>query len=205
MWAPFNAGERGLTWEEMGAAAKVIYGGAAVTDPHSGYTDKALPAIWHGHRSILKDSISVCDRVFPRLFSRVTEDRLPRAGGMEGRYFEHYLLRSATGLNLSNEEIDQAAERVFNLERAIAIRNSGRSRGDDESVIPYFEMMDNWANPVLGQRHKADPTKFRKLMDEYYELRGWDQETGRPRRKALEKLGLGEVADELGGEGLLPR
>jgi len=204
MWAPFTSGERGLTWEELGAVAKALYGSAAVADPRSGYADKALPAVWHDHRSALKDSISLCDRVFPRLFSRVTADRLPRAGGMEGHYFEHCLLRSATGLELDNAEIDRAAERVFNLERAIHIRHNGRSRQDDETVIPYFELEENWVNPVLGERQKADPVKFRRLMDEYYELRGWDPKTGRPRRKVLESLGLKDVADELEGSGLLP-
>ena len=34
-------------------------------------------------------------------------------------------------------------------------------------------------------------------MDDYYTARGWDQETGVPRRRTLEALELQDVADEL--------
>jgi len=35
------------------------------------------------------------------------------------------------------------------------------------------------------------------MLDEYYDVRGWDKTTGRPTRKTLERLGLAGVADEL--------
>jgi len=41
------------------------------------------------------------------------------------------------------------------------------------------------------------------LLDEFYELRGWDKTTGRPTREKLEELGLKDVADELEKLGLL--
>ena len=34
-------------------------------------------------------------------------------------------------------------------------------------------------------------------LEEYYEARGWDPETGIPRRSTLEKMGLKYVADEM--------
>jgi len=34
-----------------------------------------------------------------------------------------------------------------------------------------------------------------KLMDEYYELRGWDVKTGLLKKKTLERLDLSEVTD----------
>jgi aldehyde:ferredoxin oxidoreductase len=37
----------------------------------------------------------------------------------------------------------------------------------------------------------------------YYELEGWDTETGWPTRSTLESLNLGSVADELEGKGKL--
>ena len=36
-----------------------------------------------------------------------------------------------------------------------------------------------------------------KLLDEYYEIRGWDLKTGIPTREKLLELGLGDVADEI--------
>jgi aldehyde:ferredoxin oxidoreductase len=38
----------------------------------------------------------------------------------------------------------------------------------------------------------------------YYEQRGWDKQTGWPTRETYERLGLGEVADELEALGKLP-
>ena len=123
---------------------------------------------------------------------------------MEGPTFEYHLFTSATGLEMSIEEFDLACERIFNLERAILVRNHGRCRETDESIIPYLERKENWVNPFLGERLSLDREKFLRLMDEYYELRGWDRESGRPTRDKLNELGLGEVADELRERGLLP-
>jgi aldehyde:ferredoxin oxidoreductase len=36
-----------------------------------------------------------------------------------------------------------------------------------------------------------------RLLDKYYELRGWNLANGWPTRAKLEALGLGDVADEL--------
>jgi aldehyde:ferredoxin oxidoreductase len=35
------------------------------------------------------------------------------------------------------------------------------------------------------------------MLDEYYAARGWDRETGIPKREKLEQLGLGYAAEEL--------
>jgi aldehyde:ferredoxin oxidoreductase len=36
------------------------------------------------------------------------------------------------------------------------------------------------------------------MLDEYYTVRGWDLDTGIPRREKLVELGLEYVADQLG-------
>jgi aldehyde:ferredoxin oxidoreductase len=67
-----------------------------------------------------------------------------------------------------------------------------------------LEIPENWINPYVGEKQSLDPTRFRKLLDEYYELRGWDVATGRPTRARLESLGLEHVADELERQGRMP-
>jgi aldehyde:ferredoxin oxidoreductase len=37
-----------------------------------------------------------------------------------------------------------------------------------------------------------------KMKDDYYQIMGWDVETGIPTRRTLEKYGLADVADSLG-------
>jgi len=49
--------------------------------------------------------------------------------------------------------------------------------------------------PLDGERIHID--KFNEMLDSYYVIRGWDRETGRPKRSKLKELDLDDVADEL--------
>jgi aldehyde:ferredoxin oxidoreductase len=204
-WSTLKSPDRGLDWETMADVGAKFYGTREAVHPASGYEAKAYPAIAHGHRSVMKDSLTLCDQVFPRIYSATTPDHFARAdNGMEGPYFEYHMFRLATGTEIGQAEFEQMAERVFNLERALQIRNWDRSRTVDEEVIPHFERVENWVNPVIGERVKLDREKFAVLLDEYYTLRGWDPISGRPTRKKLEALGLSDVADELAQRDQLP-
>ena len=44
---------------------------------------------------------------------------------------------------------------------------------------------------------KMDEEKYDQMLDEYYDLHGWDRETSFPKRETLEELSLGYVADDL--------
>jgi hypothetical protein len=163
----------------------------------SDYEDKEIPAVWHGNRSVLKDSATVDDTIFPVLLSYNSPDGWARAGDMDGKDFEYCLITAATGLDISPEDLELACERIFNLERAIQVRNYARQRSDDETVIPYFERIEWWENPYLGEKKRLDADKFRLLLDKYYRLRGWDVARGRPTAARLRRLGLADVAQEL--------
>jgi len=196
-WNKDFAPHAGLEWEDFMNVAETLYGSANAVDPRSDYEDKAYPAVWHGHRSIIKDSMPVDDALFPMIYSMDTPDHRARAGGMEGTSFEYYLFTAATGVDMTEDEFNLSAERVFNLERALQIRNYGRDRRMDETVIPYFSTIEWWENPVTHERRALDPTRFRALMDEYYRLRGWDERSGRPTTAQLLRLGLPDVASAL--------
>jgi aldehyde:ferredoxin oxidoreductase len=146
----------------------------------------------------MKDSLTVGDQVFPRIYSRKTDDNFARAGDMEGPSFERHMFNALTGIEWGDEELEHASERVIQLERALLVRNFGRSREDDERVIPYFEAMEQQTNPLIGHPVSMDGEAFRAVMDEYYTLRGWDRKTGRPTRETLGKFGLAEEAGQLG-------
>jgi aldehyde:ferredoxin oxidoreductase len=49
-----------------------------------------------------------------------------------------------------------------------------------------------------------DREDMEKAKDSFFEQLGWDKKTGAPTRATLERLGLGDVAAELGKKGLLP-
>ena len=196
-WSPDRSPDYGISWEEIKDIGAEIYGSVQAVDPESGYEDKEIPAIFHGHRSVMKDSLPLDDQMFPRLFSRKTEDHRPRAGDMEGLSFEYEMFTSATGLDISEDEFDLMCERVINLDRALLIRHSGRSREDDESVISSFDYPENLVSPFVGKPMALDREKFREVMDRYYRRRGWDVKTGAPLPETLHRLGLDDVAEEL--------
>jgi len=203
-WSPMFSPEGGLDWETLADVGAHVYGTRQAVHPASGYEAKAIPAIWHGHRSIIKDSVTVDDQSFPRIYSNKTADHFARAAnGMPGPSFEYHMFRLATGMDLSEEDFQGMAERVFNLERALQVRNWNRSRAVDEQVIPHFSSIENWVNPVIGAGMALDREKFDALLDEYYTLRGWDRETGRPTVAKLEQLDLADVAADLAARGLV--
>ena len=204
MWSPMREPELGLDWEMIAQVASRVYGSIDAAHPLSGYKDKAFPAVFHGHRSVMKDSLTVDDQAYPRIYANVTSDHFARVDDMEGPSYEYQMFVTATGLDLTEAEFDQMAERVINMDRALQIRNWHRTREVDETVVPYFEIEETWANPLLGEKHRLERDKFARLMDEYYDLRGWDRTTGWPTRSKLEELALQDVAEDLGNRGLLP-
>lgn len=101
---------------------------------------------------------------------------------------------AATGIKTSVGELLRASERVFNLTRAINARR-GLTRAEDRLPDRAFE--EPVPNGVV-RGSRLDRAKFAELLRAYYELRGWDPDTGMPTRAKLEELGLADVADALG-------
>ena len=54
-----------------------------------------------------------------------------------------------------------------------------------------------------GAACRAGDVELEAMLDEYYEVRGWDKTTGRPTRATLERLGLKAEADALQACGTL--
>lgn len=104
------------------------------------------------------------------------------------------LMEAVTGLTYTPEEVKKVGERVNNLARAFNVRE-GFSRADDtfpERLMTEPLKAGNSKGQVIS---RAD---LDQMLDEYYSLRGWDVETGKPTRSKLVDLGLTYVADELG-------
>jgi aldehyde:ferredoxin oxidoreductase len=92
-----------------------------------------------------------------------------------------------TGIGMSTQEIWEVADRAYTVERLFNIRE-GLTREHDWLVDRYFDEPTPIGLPIVRGR-KIDREKFKKMIDEYYELHGWD-ENGVPRPETLEKLGL---------------
>ena len=158
----------------------------------STYDYKPEIAIFAQHLNLEKENLILCDWIFPVTYSRYTSDYL----GDRELTGPSKLFSAVTGINKSRDEMWAIAERCWNLERAISCRE-GRRRQDDWLLPGYFDLIDQ-------QGHTIDREEFRRAMDRYYQLRGWDAETGVPTRIKLEELGLVDAADDLAAAGALP-
>ncbi len=103
------------------------------------------------------------------------------------------MLTSATRIvEFSNPaHLFAVGERIYNLERAFNIRE-GFSRKDD--VFPQrmlTEPLEN-AGPSEGQIIRKPDV----LLDQYYQIRGWDN-NGIPTPEKLGQLGLEEIIDDI--------
>jgi aldehyde:ferredoxin oxidoreductase len=93
-----------------------------------------------------------------------------------------------TGLEFTPQEIWDIADRAYTIERLFNIRE-GLTRPDDWLVDRYFDEPTPIGLPIARGK-SLDREKFRQMIDEYYELHGWD-ENGVPRPETLKRLGLG--------------
>jgi len=188
-YLPISGPRRGpFPMEKAKAVCAKVYGNADVPDPAYEYDPpelKAIPAIWHHNRGMIIDSLVLCDYENTRVFSTLSEDGAADTAQMSKLY------SAATGAEISEAEMDLAGERIFNLLRAIDIRNHARDRAVDESTL------DGFMYPGKDDDMAPDRAGLVRLLDKYYELRGWNLANGWPTRAKLEALGLGDVAGEL--------
>ncbi|MCR4441802.1 MAG: aldehyde ferredoxin oxidoreductase C-terminal domain-containing protein [Peptococcaceae bacterium] len=97
-----------------------------------------------------------------------------------------------TGMDMTENGLLLAAERAYNVEKAFNVR-VGLRRSDD-TLCPRW--MDEPIRSGPGEGMKARDF-FDRLLDEYYEYRGWDPVTSIPTRKKLEELDLAGIAEAM--------
>jgi aldehyde:ferredoxin oxidoreductase len=100
--------------------------------------------------------------------------------------------KAVTGMPSSEECMRLIGRRIWNLTRAFNARE-GFSRKDD--TLP--ERMEKEPLPDGKPKgHVVPRADFERMLDDYYELWGWDEE-GRPTRESLQAVGLSDIADKL--------
>jgi len=104
------------------------------------------------------------------------------------------LISSVLGLELNEEELMMIARRGINLEKAFNTLHAGFSRRDDYPPRRFMEEGIQ-SGPYAGA--KCEKEKWDEMLDRFYELNGWDRETGWPTRGALAELGMSEIAERL--------
>jgi aldehyde:ferredoxin oxidoreductase len=106
------------------------------------------------------------------------------------------LTNMATGSSITDDEFWTIGERIWNLTRLYNIRE-GHRRAADTLPNRFF------ADPLMvnNEGHVVNRDDFEQMLDEYYELRGWDHD-GIPTKDTIKRLGLEDfrVGTDEGGE-----
>jgi aldehyde:ferredoxin oxidoreductase len=100
-------------------------------------------------------------------------------------YYEDIIraLEVTVGWTADEKELKRIGERIVNLNRLFNVRE-GLGRSDD-SLPDRLTREKAPLGPPAGQVVELDA-----MLDEYYNYRGWDPETGRPAADTLKRLGL---------------
>jgi len=96
-------------------------------------------------------------------------------------------ISSGAGIDMDEARLTQAVKRYRTLVRAVNIRR-GMRRKDDK--------------PPENHWKKRFPELEKKLLDEYYKLKGWNNE-GIPTKESLHELGLDYVSEDFIKRGIL--
>jgi aldehyde:ferredoxin oxidoreductase len=192
-----------VTSEVWRRVAREFLGGEMAAD-FSTYDGKALAAKMVQDRESAIASLILCIYVWPIMTVRNSETHVGDPA------LESRLLSAATGREVDEEGLRRMGEVIFNLERAIRVREGHCGRESDVLPEPYFTdpLVTNVQNAeclvpgkdgeVISRKGEVvDRDEFERMKDEYYQLRGWDVATGLQTRSKLEELGLGEVAEDL--------
>lgn len=210
--ARWVAGTMGLTYvssEVVRAIARRFWGSELASD-FSTYEGKALATKRIQDREYAIECLILCMFLWPITDLENTDDHVGDPT------LESRLLSAVTGKEIDEEGLYRIGERVFNMQRAILVREGHRGRDFDSLPDHFFTLPLEYdqANPeclvpgiggeVTSRKGVVvDRERFERMKDEYYQLRQWDIATGLQTRANLESLALNDVAQDLEPIGLI--
>ena len=172
-----------LTPEE----SRTLFGLEDVSDPTS-YENKGAFVVWQEQYKGVVDMMGIC-----ALMTMWMDKTLFLPEEIAG------LFNDITGLSYSADDLLEVGEKVHNLERVFNLMHTGFDRNDD---MPPRKFVDIPVNKGAFKGQSIDIKKWNQMLDEYYELHGWDQATGRPTRERLKELNLSFALEKLAENGI---
>ncbi len=151
-----------------------------LSSEHTSYEGKPWMVFWQENCYMGVDCLGICK--YHTLFLGATHPN-----------FEDWpkVIYYNTGIEITPKEIWDVAERCNNIERLFNLREGLQrddlKKGDTLNHRYYDEPCRRGAPDVIGA--KIDREKFRKMIDEFYQHHGWD-ENGVPTPETLKRLGL---------------
>jgi aldehyde:ferredoxin oxidoreductase len=172
---------------------------------------------WHRHYTrFWKQSALFCDWQYPDFINPYAPDMVGSTGEAEPKF-----LNAVVGSTMSFLDGMELGRKIWNLDHAIWTLQ-GRHR-DQVHFADYIYSGPTGDQQGTGGRHlvpclvagrweytnvntaerKLDRDTFEQFKTRFYQLEGWDTESGYPTREILQELGLGYVADALEQRGKL--
>ena len=206
-----NPGSTQVTSDVFRTAAGIFWGDDNAWDLSSP-DGKAMAATRILDRGFVKDSLLLCDSSWPLMVSWHTPDQIGDPT------LEAQLFSAATGVEVDEQGLNLYGERIFNLQRAVLLREGWQPITDDQPAEFNFEdpVKTVFMNPeviipgpddemICLQGNTLDRQVFEKMRDEFYGLRGWDIDTGLQTEQTLNRLDLSDLTEELSSISLLKR
>jgi len=97
-----------------------------------------------------------------------------------------------TGENVDATTLLLRGDKIYTLERGLNVRD-GISRKDD---YPPARILEEPLPNGPAEGKIIGHANYEKMLNEFYQIRGWDQ-NGRPKRRKLAELGMKDIADRI--------
>lgn len=194
----------GLPIDVQKKLAERFWGSEDAVDAIGDYTptnrSKMVRCKWSIERKELHDMLSLCNWMGPWVSSPLKE-----TGYAGDNTLESKLYTIATGHTMNMEELDRAAERAFNLHRALTIRDMNVvDMHAKHDLYPQWIFNSDTKEPFTSGTIRMEEADIQKSLNLFYDVMKWDTATGAPTAAQYQALGLGDVATELGKRNLLP-
>ncbi|RLB24403.1 MAG: aldehyde ferredoxin oxidoreductase [Deltaproteobacteria bacterium] len=158
-----------------GACEDVEMGGFFI--PEIGITEGVVKFFESENQSMVS---ARCQDYFALLNSLVLCAFMADGGGMSFTEIKD-LFNAVTGWEYSIQDLMDAGERIFTVQRLINIRDGYNAKSD---ILPK-----KMFQPAKEGFRAGKVPPFKKLMEDYYTLRGWNDK-GEPTATTLDRLGL---------------
>lgn len=194
----------GLPYDLQKSIIEEIFGAGALDKPKA-YTpmneSKAKFAKFGVIRQVIHDSMTLCNWVWPMTFSPRKDRGYKGDLSVEAQY-----MTAVTGKEWTEDSLNEAAERVIQLQRAMTVEAFGTTdmRNEHDVISNFIFDMDPDFKAFEEGTVKLDRDDWQTALTMFYKEFGWDETTGAPTRATLEKFGLTDVADALAAKNLLP-
>lgn len=95
-------------------------------------------------------------------------------------------LSAVTGQSYTIDKLREISERIYTVQKLFNVREGAGRKGD---TLPKRFMIE--PIPEGPRQGSVIPSnELNRMLDDYYEIRGWDKVTGVPTRQTLDRLGL---------------